>query len=174
MATDDWGNANLLIAQETQLDTPATIASLSFYVTQTSGQLRLGIYADNGGNPGALLAQTAAFTPGVGWNTRPVLAPAHLAPGTYWLAYLAQRNNLHFRVANSGAARGYGYTFGTLPATFSTTPLAAEVHWSLYATLQPDIGAAAALSEDTSAERVNGGDSQQDRHVFLPLVVQQP
>jgi hypothetical protein len=133
--TDDYGNGNLLIAQQAVLSQNATIQSLSFYVTTASGQLRLGIYDDTGGNPGALKAQTAAFTPVVGWNTQNVSTPALLPAGTYWLAYLPQSNNLHFRVASTGSARGYSYPFGIMPSTYSSSPMSADVHWSFYATL---------------------------------------
>jgi hypothetical protein len=135
LSTDDSGNGNLLVAQQAFLSQSATIQSLSFYVASPSGQLRLGIYDDAGGNPGTLRAQTAAFTPSVGWNTQNVLSPVLLPAGTYWLAYLPQSNNLHFRVAMTGSARGYSYSFGAMPTTFSSSPLSAAVHWSLYATL---------------------------------------
>ena len=133
--SNDSGNGNVLIAQEAVLPQDATIQSLSFYVTGGSGQLRLGIYDDNGGNPGTLRAETAAFTPVVGWNTQEVSAPVLLPAGTYWLAYLPQSSNLSFRVALTGSARGYYYTFGQMPAAFPSEPLTADVHWSLYAEL---------------------------------------
>src|SRR5262245_57634041 len=85
MASDDSGNGNLLVAQQVTLAQDATIQSLSFYVTQASGQLRLGIYDNAGGKPSALKAQTAGFTPTVGWNTQNVLTPVLLPAGTYWL-----------------------------------------------------------------------------------------
>ena len=131
---DDYGNGNILIVQQADLSQAATIQSLSFYVTSASGQLRLGIYDDSNGNPGTLRAETAAFTPVVGWNTKPVLTPVLLPAGTYWLAYLPQSNSLHFRVALNGSARGYYYSYGPMPTTFPSPPLTADVHWSLYAT----------------------------------------
>ena len=133
---DDYGNANLLIAQQADLGQSGTIQSLSFYVTSTSGQLRLGIYADAGGRPGILLAQTAAFTPVIGWNTRNVITPVFMPAGSYWLAYLPQSNSLHYRVELTGTARGYSYSFGALPNSFSSSPMSADVHWSFYATIQ--------------------------------------
>ena len=134
LGMDDYGNGNILIVQQADLSQAATIQSLSFYVTSASGQLRLGIYDDSNGNPGTLRAETAAFTPVVGWNTKPVLTPVLLPAGTYWLAYLPQSNSLHFRVALNGSARGYYYSYGPMPTTFPSPPLTADVHWSLYAT----------------------------------------
>jgi hypothetical protein len=135
LGTDDSGNANLLVAQQANLPQNATVQSLSFYVATAGGQLRLGFYSDNAGNPGMLLAQTATFTPTVGWNTQAVQTPVLLPAGTYWLAYLPQSNSMHYRVESSGAGRGASYTFGSLPSTYPGTPFTADAHWSFYATL---------------------------------------
>ena len=50
LSTADGGNGNLLAAQNATLSQPATIESLSFYVTQASGNLFLGIYNASGPN----------------------------------------------------------------------------------------------------------------------------
>ncbi|NWG07675.1 MAG: SGNH/GDSL hydrolase family protein, partial [Chloroflexi bacterium] len=84
------GIGNRLVAQQVTLSQSATIQSLSYYVATASGQLRLGIYNNSGTMPGTLVAQTAAFTPVVGWNTQPVLTQTVLPAGTYWLAFLPQ------------------------------------------------------------------------------------
>ncbi|MBE7554342.1 MAG: hypothetical protein HS126_25090 [Anaerolineales bacterium] len=138
LAADDSGNGDLLVAQQVILHQSATLQSLSFYITSAAGQLRLGIYDDAGGNPGTLRAQTTAFTPVVGWNTQNVLTPVLLPAGTYWLAYLAESNNLHFRVELSGSSRFYSHPFGVLPNTFSSSPSSDTFHHSLYATLLVD------------------------------------
>jgi hypothetical protein len=139
LGSDDSQNANYLLAQQATLGQAGTLQSLSFYVTQAAGTLILGVYDASGpGNgPGTLIAQTAAFTPGVGWNTQSV-APVSLSAGTYWLAYLPSDNNLHFAVdRSSGAACWYTYAYGPMPSTFSTAPSpVVNVHWSFYATLQ--------------------------------------
>ena len=41
---------------------------------------------------------------------------------TYWLAYLPSSNSLAFKTTSTGSARYYGYTYGPLPGTFSTSP----------------------------------------------------
>jgi hypothetical protein len=134
----DSGNGNLLLAQSATLTTPGTLQSLSFYVTGVAGLLRLGLYSNVGGAPGVKLAETAAFTPVVGWNTQPVLAPASLSSGTYWLAYLPQSSALAFRVdTTSGMIRWVPFIFGVMPATFPTSGVTTEAHhWSLYGTLK--------------------------------------
>src|SRR5246500_6049904 len=98
LSAADSGNGNLLLAQNTTLPQTATINSLSFYVTQASGNLILGIYDASGpnGGPGALKAQTNSFAPVVGWNTANVITPVSLPAGVYWLAYLPSSNSLSF------------------------------------------------------------------------------
>jgi hypothetical protein len=183
LSTEDSGNADLLIAQQTVLPQNATIQSLSFYVSGAGGELRLGLYADAGGAPGALQAQTASFTPVVGWNTQNVLTPVSLPAGTYWLAFLPQSNSLRFRAAGSGSARGYSYTFGAMPTTFSSSAGSGVVHWSLYASLLTDGAGAMIMASqlESPAEApapVDNGAPQAgkpdavalDQQTFLPLV----
>ncbi len=129
------GNANRLITQQVTLPQSATIQSLSYYISTAGGQLRLGIYDNNGSNPGNLVAETGAFTPVAGWNTQSVLTPTLLPAGTYWLAFLPQSNSLIGRVATAGVGRYYTYTFGPLPGTFSGSPSTSSFRFSFYATL---------------------------------------
>jgi hypothetical protein len=140
-STGDSGNGNLLIAQEATLSEPATIESLSFYVTKASGNLILGLYDATGpnGGPGALKATTSGFAAKTGWNTASVTTPVLMQPGTYWIAYLPSSSSLDF--VNNGGASGsfcyYSYTYGSLPSAFSTAPSCGTVNWSFYATLAP-------------------------------------
>jgi hypothetical protein len=136
LSNDDYGNGGMLVAQQVTLSQDATVQSMSFYVASPAGRLRLGIYDDASGKPGALKAQTADITPVIGWNTQNVLSPIDLTAGTYWLVYMPESSNLHFRMTFSGSARWYSYPFGALPATFSTSPQSGPYHWSFYATLQ--------------------------------------
>jgi hypothetical protein len=139
LPSDDNGNGNLLLAQNATLIQTATIRSLSFYVTVAGGNLHLGIYdaTGPGGGPGAKKAETASFTPVVGWNTANVITPVSLTAGTYWLAYLPSSNTLAFKKDTTAGVSGkyYTYTYGVMPATFSTAPASTASHWSLYATL---------------------------------------
>lgn len=127
----DDSNGNLLLCQIATSSQSGTLQSLSFYVTTPGGNLRLGVY-DASGN---LLAQTAEFTPKVGWNTQP--APAVSMPaGTYCLAYHPSSNVLGFVKSSVGqGARWYSRTYGTLPATFGTSYNTTPSQWSFYATL---------------------------------------
>ncbi len=140
MSVTDSNNGNKLIAQPATLSQTATIQSLSFYVVTASGNLRLGIYdaTGPGGRPGAKKAETATITPATGWNTANVITPVPLPAGTYWLAYLPSSNGLKFRAESTGGnSKLYSFTFGTMPATFSTAPGSSVWRWPLYATLAP-------------------------------------
>jgi len=149
---DDSGHGYLLVAQKVNLSQTATIQSLSFYVNALGGDLRLGLYADNAGYPGALIASTNEFTPtSTGWNTQNVVAPAILTPGTYWLAYLPQRDYLGFKATSdgSGTAHWVYVNYGPLPATFPGASNGDSVQWSFYATLNTELGPTVELAERT-------------------------
>ena len=137
MGVNDTGNGNLLVSQKATLAQTGILRRLSFYVTTAAGNLRLGVYAPNGpsGGPGQKLAETASFVPTAGWNTVNVLSPVTLAAGSYWLAYLPSSSSLAFRVGSGGEARWQSFSYGSMPATFPTSPNAEGVRWSLYATL---------------------------------------
>jgi hypothetical protein len=133
----DTGNGNLLAMQSANLNQSATIQSLSFYVGSPDGNLVLGIYADNGGVPGLLVAQTAAFTPFAGWNTASTTSNPTLAAGNYWLAYSPSSSTLAFRITSGGQYLVEPFTYtGSLPNSFTSTSGNA-FHWSFYATLTP-------------------------------------
>jgi chitodextrinase len=137
MGVNDSGNGNLLVSQKATLAHTGILRRLSFYVTNAAGNLRLGVYTATGpsGGPGQKLAETVSFTPTAGWNTVNVLSPVTLAAGSYWLAYLPSSSSLGFRVGSGGEARWQSYSYGSMPATFSSSPSGDSVHWSLYATL---------------------------------------
>lgn len=129
--------ANYLTAQAAILSQTATIQSLSFYVSNSAGKLRLGIYDATGpdGGPGQKKAETAEITPINGWNSANVTTPIALNPGTYWLAFLPSDNNLTVNYTESGSFKIYPYDYAALPNVFSTTPESMPFHCSFYATL---------------------------------------
>ncbi|GAC1544992.1 MAG: hypothetical protein NVS3B10_09160 [Polyangiales bacterium] len=139
LMTDDSGNADMVLAQQATLTDPATLKSLSFYVSAADGNLRLGLYDASGpnGGPGDKKAETAEFAPVMGWNTVAVGTPVLLAAGTYWLAYAPSSNNLQFEKAGDGTGNiaSFASPYGPMPQTFSTTPSTMQDHWSFYATL---------------------------------------
>jgi hypothetical protein len=137
LANDDSGNGNLLIAQSATLSQTATLQSMSFYVTTAAGNLRLAVYDATGpsGGPGAKVAETSEVATTTGWNPAPTTTHPTLNAGTYWLAYLPSSSSLGMKEAGTGSEKHYGFTYGVMPNTFSTTPTSGTAHWSLYASL---------------------------------------
>ena len=134
----DGGNGGYLIAQNATLSQVATLQSESFYVSTAGGTLILGIYDSTGtnGGPGNLIAAASAFTPVAGWNTVALPAIA-LAPGTYWLAYLASSNALGFPASQTGSFYAKsGETAAVTPYPISGAS-SGGTNWSLYVTLSP-------------------------------------
>jgi hypothetical protein len=134
------GDGNLLVAYKTTLAQAGTLQSLSFYVTTADGQLRLGVYDATGpnGRPGALKAETNAFTPTTGWNTQPVTSPVSLPAGTYWLTYHPSSSNLAFKTDFDWLNVNTYYAdraFGPMPATFPAGQYSGGEAWSFYGTL---------------------------------------
>jgi hypothetical protein len=139
LGTVDSGNGGWLIAQPITLGKVASLQSLSFYVSATSGSLRMGVYDASGPSqmPGRKLAETAELTPAqVGWATGNVTQTATLQPGKYWIVYLCSSNAMQSRRTPNGGGEAYYYQFayGALPATFSTGALPDPVSWSFFAT----------------------------------------
>ena len=68
-----------------------SLAVLHVYLTTPlPTSLVLGVYADAGGSPGALLAQGTLSAPAAGWNTVTLAAPTALTSGTpFWVALLS-------------------------------------------------------------------------------------
>lgn len=130
----DTDNANKLLWQDAVLAQPGPLQSLSFFVEDAAGKMRLGLYNTSRQK----LAETAEFTPVPGWNTVPVIAPVDLAAGTYWLLYHPNSNALRFRVGSGGTLRWYNRAYGALPATLSSTFTTESFHWSMYGTILVD------------------------------------
>ena len=128
-----------MVAQSATLSKAGTLQSLSFYVKQVAGSLRLALYNATGpsAGPGTILAQTNVISPVLGWNTVNVITPVSLPAGTYWLAYLPSSSALEFLLdTSSGHLAYYSFNFGVMPAKFSTSPGTGIGHWSFYANLK--------------------------------------
>jgi hypothetical protein len=102
----------------------ATSAHVYIDYHSSARTLIVGLYANAGGHPGALLAAGAAAYPSArAWNTVS-LAPAQLASGsTYWLAVLGTGGTLRYRDRANGpclAETSAQTSLGALPAAWST------------------------------------------------------
>ena len=104
------------------LSQPLTVNTLSIYMgAGTSGSGVLGIYADNAGSPGTLLAQSMAQPLAPGWNVF-AIAPTPLLPGTYWLSgSFTGAAYAEYSSASGGTLEfeAYPYT-GALPCSMGT------------------------------------------------------
>jgi hypothetical protein len=104
-------------------DGSGTVDRLHVYVDDSSSATRLvaGVYADDGGHPGRLLAQQAVSAPGGGWTTMS-LPDVSVADGArYWLAVLGPGGTLAFRDRIGGGCSSEtsaSSSLGTLPATW--------------------------------------------------------
>ncbi|MEN6626346.1 MAG: hypothetical protein ABFD69_08985, partial [Candidatus Sumerlaeia bacterium] len=138
----DSGMASYLVAYRVSLAEAAVVNALNIHIKTPSGTMRLGIYADSSGKPGALMATTDSFTPVAGWNTASVTAPATLEAGAYWLAMEATSNTLVLSAASTGGSHAYrsGWAYTTLPSTFPTLSGTGTWQYSFYAGMTSLLG----------------------------------
>ena len=83
-----------------------SVASMAVFLDRvsTGQQVVVGLYADNNGHPGALLAQASTAQPNPGaWNTLPV-TPTNVVQGTrYWIAVMGSGSGaIRFHDSNRG------------------------------------------------------------------------
>ena len=127
-----------------------SVDTLSIYLdsTNSASTIALGLYADAGGVPGALVAQASRTgAPGGAWTSVTIPATALSAGQPYWIARLSQAGGpLVTRIA--GAAnpdRVDTRTTTTLPPTFS--PGASWPHrTSMYASRSGTVAGAASAA----------------------------
>jgi glucose/arabinose dehydrogenase len=108
-----------------------------------SQKVKAVIYADSGGNPGALLGVSNEVTMNAGtawaWKDFTFASPVAVQAGTIWMGYIASTTSdltqlrydavsgeLHYNVNSGGYAAGPTNPFGT--------PTLSNKHYSLYAT----------------------------------------
>jgi hypothetical protein len=125
----------VLMGSQFVLPAPATITSMTIDASDdTTGGGILGIYADNSGSPGSLLAQSSWQSLSVGWNTF-TLPPTILDAGTYWLSG-GFTGDVYIKIAFTGgnfAAASAAYGGGPLPNPFGTEGETNPYKMSIYA-----------------------------------------
>ncbi len=98
------------IAIQVTLSEPGTVQSITAYVKGVpTKKLRYAIYTDSSGEPGTLLAETAAEPVGSNsyhWHTISIPATS-LNPGTYWLALAFEHRNVYYTYDASGGQTRY-------------------------------------------------------------------
>lgn len=159
--TKDTGINGIISADKFTTSGSTTITSMSVYVDSVGAapynEYQLGIYADNGGAPGAWIASSAVGTLTANtWNTLPVSAT--LAAGTsYWLAYTTSSNNTNnddprYAITSAPTHAYATFSFGSgsksgMPASYPSPTTVNDYTHSIYATV---LGTGSALTVDSS------------------------
>jgi hypothetical protein len=113
------------------------LTALSIYWNTTGVTFLLGLYADNAGAPGVLLASTATATATSGWNTLPVTNGPTVAAGNYWIVVQNQSGiSGNYDTTGFGAWNNGASWTGTLPSPFPVASSGA-FQYSMNATFAP-------------------------------------
>lgn len=107
-------------------DKTGQITNLPVYIASGSTALVAGLYSNNNGRPGTLLAQGTLNTVKAGsWNTITLPATAVTAGTTYWIAILSPGGSLQISDRVGGGTQpsetSPATTSATLPSTWWTT-----------------------------------------------------
>lgn len=119
------GLANYLFATQYTMPTSGYVTSMSLYIVGP-GNVKVAIYADNGGSPGPLVVANNAATAMVvnRWNTV-ALPTTFLGAGVYWVGAVYSAANMVFYatvVPNQLASNNLG-SFANPPAIFPSPSL---------------------------------------------------
>ena len=92
--------ARYLLGQSFNVPTPTTVDGIGIIFKSSYGtNAQVGIYSDNSGSPGNLLAQTATFTPAVGTVEVPLLSSTVMSGDVWFMA-------IYQDIASIGEASG--------------------------------------------------------------------
>jgi hypothetical protein len=118
---------NRFDSESAVLPEDASVNTLMVECTAASGgQITMAIYADGGGVPGTLLAQSASQVAVLGWNSLPILALS-LPAGRYWLAVEAQSGvSIAYDTGSSGDEYFQTLSYGAAPASFGAGTVGAK------------------------------------------------
>jgi hypothetical protein len=98
------------------------ITKVGINVATPVGNISTAIYADDFGNPGALLAYSDPAAAVSGWNDLTLNTSVSVTTGTfYWLAFNNDNDTLDtYREADTGEHVYVSWTFGSFPDPFGT------------------------------------------------------
>ncbi|MCP3906279.1 MAG: fibro-slime domain-containing protein [Planctomycetes bacterium] len=144
LTTDRTDARNGQVATQITIPTDATVSSITAYLNSGDGDeghrdTRYALYADAGGEPGALLAETAVADGTEGWHWFTIDLPdTPVTAGTYWLA-LAQSGSLQaYKLGSNGGQtrrNGYDAEANGFQSNWSGTTSSGADRVSIYATL---------------------------------------
>ena len=144
-AGSQGGNYTGLTMVEVTLTQAGVLQSVSWWSDGSTTHVVLGVYADNSGVPGALLAQGASIIPASGLITIPMTASPTLQPNKYWLAVQVEAATGGYYDTPAGSLGYYNSSVawtGSLPANAPSGTTGVFL-FSLFATLKtPPTGGA--------------------------------
>lgn len=76
-----------------------------------AANVKVAVYADDAGEPGALLGYSASTAIASGWNAVPLTASVVLSAGSYWLASICDASGKTLRNATGGTERYASMTY---------------------------------------------------------------
>jgi hypothetical protein len=138
-------DSNPLGIQAEPVTAPASgaLVNISIYIDPASSgpdSIELGLYSDNAGVPGTLLAATSSVNnpaPGT-WLVLTTTAATVTSGTNYWLAYEVSGPSVKYRTGDlSVTVCGAPVSaYGPTPATYPSATCSGS-GWSFYATIQP-------------------------------------
>ncbi len=131
----DVPSSNAFAATKATANQNETVNLLNLYIDSNAvGTARMGIYSDNNGSPGTLLAQTGDITLVNGWNTG-VIPSTSLVSGTdYWLVFCFSQEGSVVRYNATGTLKFVqNYSYGELPSTAPAMTNTNATTYSFYA-----------------------------------------
>jgi parallel beta-helix repeat protein len=136
------------------------IQSISIYHNGGTGNMLLGVYADNSGKPGSLLGVTSstAVNTSQGWQTVTLSSPVSAKSGqTVWLAWVFQNSvGVRFTTGSPGRAQSGASWSAGMPASFGTSTIGTN-KFSIYCTYKANT---TLLKEATISENINNNSLQ--------------
>lgn len=154
-SNDDTPGGNNICATRVTASQSIIAANLNLYIASgAAGYVRMGIYTDNSGSPGTLLAQTSSIAAANGWLTGSIPDTALTSGTNYWLVFIFSQTGSHTRYNSSGALKWASYTYGALPSTAPAMTGSNTATYSFYAS-----GYAAGLDKLGSTNDTPAGNS---------------
>jgi hypothetical protein len=136
------------------------IQSITIYHNGGTGNLLLGVYADNSGKPGSLLGVTpsTAVNTSKGWQTVTLSSPVSAKSGqTVWLAWVFQNSvGVRFTTGSPGRAQSGASWSAGMPASFGTSTIGTN-KFSIYCTYKANT---TLLKDATIPEIINDNSLQ--------------
>jgi len=137
-----FSNANEKTVSRFELTVGDSIEYLiaSHSAANSTVKLKGVIYADNAGEPGALIATTVERVGvDVAWNVLTFASAVALSPGFYWLGVIANTNLTANGMGTTGINRTNADTYSDGPANPFGTPTTATAERPIYAAkFEPD------------------------------------